>query len=116
MVQDLLRQEMVPALLDAGIAWHTRKGIRKDCLCTYCIEKRIGTAYIGRTPFPTTRFYALVLADDQARYHAGTGVPMHHIWYDRIDNDLAHEAVKQERARKREIVRADLRAAKETIF
>lgn len=35
-----------PALLDMELGRHTRRGLRPDCDCEYCVAKRIGTAEV----------------------------------------------------------------------
>lgn len=43
-------EELLGHLIDRAVQWHTRKGVRPDCDCTYCKTKRWATSYVGFTP------------------------------------------------------------------
>src|SRR5258706_6487879 len=104
--------ELLPKLLlDAHITWHTRKGQRK-CDCSFCREKLWGTMYIGYTKFPwqrwdetLQRFYPLIRTWTQTER------------FEKVDYDYVADAImKEERERKRKIVRAQLKKRKEEML
>lgn len=99
---------LVPKTLDAMVAWHTRRGIRKGCLCSFCVEKISGTRYIGHTPFPVRGLAMFELQKQSALFPE----------YPPIDdfNEMCKELIRRERSRKRNIVRERLRIAKEEIL
>jgi predicted GIY-YIG superfamily endonuclease len=96
---------MGEGLFNAILKRHIGKGLRHDCPCSFCITKRIGTAYIGFTRFPIARYDAMV-KDFKATY---TSVHTDPELYWTYLQDIAKDAVEWERERKRKIVRSHLR-------
>lgn len=90
-------------LFDAYIKWHIRKGLR-DCDCDYCITKKAGTRYIGYTPFPLVKYKEEIGKLNQ--------MPMHNLDTEEIAKDL----IKDERERKRRIVRDLLHISRQKIL
>lgn len=39
-IEEEIRQRLPAALLEAGVEYHCRRGIREDCLCPYCYVKK----------------------------------------------------------------------------
>jgi hypothetical protein len=102
-VEERVLKEMPKRLPDAYIKQHTRRGIRSGCDCNWCLEKKVGTSFIGRTSTPWWRW-------DELKDRL---VP----WYKEMDYDEIGEfLVKWERERKRNIVRERLKIAKEEIL
>lgn len=102
-MEETIRQRLPGAILNTYREHHTRKGLRQGCQCNYCLEKLVGTAFIGRTTTPWWRWDGL-----KERL-----VP----WYKEMDYDEIGEfLVKWERERKRNIVRSRLAIAKEEVL
>lgn len=54
-------KNLIPVLIEQGIKFHMRKGLRRGCLCTYCQDKVLATYRVG------TAHYTI---RDQARWTA----------------------------------------------
>jgi hypothetical protein len=102
---------MGEGLFDALLQRHVGKGIRRNCPCSFCVTKRIGTAYIAFTRFPVAKYDALV-KDFKATY---TSVHTDPETYWSYLKDIAKDAVEWERERKRTIVREHLRKCVEEL-
>ena len=102
-MEERARKQLPKDLLDTYIQHHTRRGIRAGCDCNYCLEKKVGTSYIGFTRPPWWMWDSL-----KERL-----VP----WHKEMEYDeIAEFLVKWERERKRSIVRARLKIAKEEVL
>ncbi len=112
-VEELVANKFAKRLIEAMITDHCRKGSSyKQCNCSYCSDKKWGTLYMSYTKFPWQRW-----DETLQRFH-----PLVKTWtqaerYEKVDYDYIADAImKEERARKRYIVRAELKKRKEEIL
>jgi len=75
--------------------------MRHGCDCDWCIEKAVGTAYIGRTFTPWRKW-------DEAKQELAPWVAK-----EAHPDDIGHYLILWERERKRKIVRERLKWTKE---
>lgn len=54
-VEEVVQARLPEYLLDRGVRYHARPGLRKECDCTYCLEKVAATTAIGFAKAPLWR-------------------------------------------------------------
>jgi len=84
-------------LLDKGVEWHTRKGLREDCCCDYCLKKNKGTHEIANE-----------VHEHRIGYFPRTSLGNYYTWYDK-------ETMQYIREGYREVQRKELRKELEDL-
>jgi hypothetical protein len=103
-VEERVQKLLIPKLLDAHVQWHTRRRLRHGCDCDWCIEKLVGTRYIGHTPTPWSRW-------NEAKQQLEPWIAK-----ECHPDEIGYYLVRWARETKREVVRERLRWTKEQVL
>lgn len=112
-----MRSKLVPALIQAAMVYHTRRGLRTWCDCEYCSAHRRGTGYVGHNTFKARDDY-LVADTGGVRYlpsHLWIRMNDGPYWYDHWE-DYIRSGIARERRRKVVQLRKELQEIKERVL
>src|ERR1700739_334889 len=59
-VEEILNKTFMEYLLTRIVEYHTRSGLRPGCDCSYCLEKRKATVYVGITHMGEVRKFLTI--------------------------------------------------------
>ena len=115
-VEEILSETFIEYLLNRVIEYHTRSGLRPGCDCSYCLEKRRATIYIGTTTIKEVarlcrKAYLSKNPDNETE-------TFWRFWQSAVhfDEDEVKKAVEACRESKRQEVRPKLEIEKEKIL
>lgn len=93
---------MPSLLLDKGVEWHTRKGLREDCDCNYCLKKKRGTYEIANEAY-----------ENRIGYSPRSSFGNYFTWYDKETMQYIREGYRE---RQREELRQELENLKQVVL